>query len=240
MSEVPVHELRGIGVRGWPDEAALLADLFDGVTATGIMVAVNAEKVVAAQTDPALRRVLQEAEFPYADGVSIVRSIRRKYGVELRRIPGVDLWQAMMRRAGREGTTVFLLGGRPEVLHAVHRRVRDEWGVRVVGAEHGYTGADRAALIARVRDSGADVVTVALGSPRQELFVRECRQVHPDALYLGVGGTFDVVGGSVRRAPRVLRRFGLEWLYRIATQPTRLRRVSRLLRYAAWHYGNRL
>jgi UDP-N-acetyl-D-mannosaminouronate:lipid I N-acetyl-D-mannosaminouronosyltransferase len=205
------------------------------------MVAINAEKVVTSERDPALRRVVEEAEFPYADGISIVRSIKRKYGVEIDRIPGVELWQSMMRRAGEVGTSVFLVGGRPSVLDVVERRIRDEWHVNVVGSRHGYFDAtERAALIDRIRRSGASIVTVALGSPKQELFMRECREVHPDALYIGVGGTFDIVSGAVKRAPKAFRRLQLEWFYRIESQPTRLGRLERVARYAAYHYGNRL
>lgn len=236
------HELRGIEILGYRNEKELVDELFDGAgTRTGIMVAINAEKVVVSERNPALRRVIAEAEFCYADGISIVRSIRRKYGVQIDRIPGVELWQSMMRRAGELGTSVFVVGGRPAVLDVVQRRLRDEWQVNVVGSRHGYfDAAERAALIDRIRRSGASIVTVALGSPKQELFMRECRQVHPDALYIGVGGTFDIVSGATKRAPEVFRRLQLEWFYRIASQPTRLGRLGRVARYAAYHYGDRL
>ncbi|GAA2688046.1 MULTISPECIES: TDP-N-acetylfucosamine:lipid II N-acetylfucosaminyltransferase [Actinosynnema] len=242
MSAVTRHELRGVGVLGYRDRQHLLDDLFDGGTPrAGLVVAINAEKVVVSERDPELRRVVQEAEFPYADGVSIVRSLRRKFGVRVERVPGVELWPALMRRAGEVGAGVFLLGGRPEVLDAVRRKVSEEWRVDVVGGRHGYfTPAERAEVIERVRASGARIVTVALGSPRQELFMRECRAAHPDALYVGVGGTFDVVAGTVKRAPALFRKAQLEWLYRIASQPTRWHRLERVVRYAAYHYGNRL
>ena len=99
---------------------------------------------------------------------------------------------------------------------------------------------DRQALYERVRDSGAKIVTVAMGSPRQEILMRDCRLVSPDALYMGVGGTYDVFTGHVKRAPKVWQNLGLEWLYRLLSQPTRITRQIRLLRYLAWHYTGKM
>ncbi|MGQ7146924.1 WecB/TagA/CpsF family glycosyltransferase, partial [Escherichia sp. SS-MK2] len=79
--------------------------------------------------------------------------------------------------------------------------------------------------------SGAQIVTVAMGSPKQEIFMRDCRLVHPDALYMGVGGTYDVFTGHVKRAPKIWQTLGLEWLYRLLSQPSRIKRQLRLLRY---------
>lgn len=242
MSSVPGYPIRGVRVLGYPDESAFLDDLFGphGVR-TGMLAAVNAEKIVAAGRDPVLRAVLDQADYPYADGISVVRSIRRKYGVDLDRIAGVDLWQSMMARAGREQVKVFLVGAKPRVLQAVREKITDEWGVDVVGSQDGYFGdADRPDLFRRIRDSEAAIVTIAMGSPRQEIFAAQCREIHPEALYMGVGGTFDVVSGQVRRAPLMWRRAGLEWLYRIISQPTRIGRLRRVAAYAGYHFLNRL
>jgi UDP-N-acetyl-D-mannosaminouronate:lipid I N-acetyl-D-mannosaminouronosyltransferase len=110
-----------------------------------------------------------------------------------------------------------------------------------VGSQDGYfKPEDRQALFERVRDSGAKIVTVAMGSPRQEILMRDCRLVCPDALYMGVGGTYDVFTGHVKRAPKFWQKLGLEWLYRLLSQPTRIKRQIRLLRYLAWHYTGKM
>ncbi|WP_139766913.1 WecB/TagA/CpsF family glycosyltransferase, partial [Salmonella enterica] len=88
----------------------------------------------------------------------------------------------------------------------------------------------------RIHASGAKIVTVAMGSPKQELLMRDCREVHPHALYMGVGGTYDVFTGHVKRAPKIWQNLGLEWLYRLLSQPRRITRQMRLLRYLRWHY----
>ena len=146
-----------------------------------------------------------------------------------------------MERAGQEGTPVFLVGGKPQVLNETAAKLRQQWQVNIVGEQDGYfTPESQQALFGRIRDSGARIVTVAMGSPRQEVFMRDCRLVHPDALYMGVGGTYDVFTGHVKRAPQLWQRLGLEWLYRLLSQPSRITRQLRLLRYLAWHYTGNL
>jgi UDP-N-acetyl-D-mannosaminouronate:lipid I N-acetyl-D-mannosaminouronosyltransferase len=113
--------------------------------------------------------------------------------------------------------------------------------VNIVGSQDGYfKPEDRTALFERIRLSGAKIVTVAMGSPKQEILMRDCRNVYPDALYMGVGGTYDVFTGHVKRAPKVWRELGLEWLYRLLSQPTRWRRQLKLLKFLGYYYGGRL
>lgn len=116
---------------------------------------------------------------------------------QVSRVAGADLWEALMQRAGAEGTPVFLVGGKPEVTAQTESRLRQRWQVNIVGSQDGYfTPEQRQALFERIRDSGAKIVTVAMGSPRQEIFMRDCRRLYPHALYMGVGGTYDVFTGT--------------------------------------------
>lgn len=141
----------------------------------------------------------------------------------------------------QEGTTVFLVGGKPEVLAQTEAKLRNQWNVNIVGSQDGYFKPEqRQALFERIHASGAQIVTVAMGSPKQEIFMRDCRLVHPDALYMGVGGTYDVFTGHVKRAPKIWQTLGLEWLYRLLSQPSRIKRQLRLLRYLRWHYTGNL
>ncbi|KFC00931.1 putative UDP-N-acetyl-D-mannosaminuronic acid transferase [Trabulsiella guamensis ATCC 49490] len=154
---------------------------------------------------------------------------------------GADLWEALMARAGAEGTPVFLVGGKPDVLAQTDDKLRQQWNVNIVGSQDGYFPPEqRQALFERIRDSGAAIITVAMGSPKQEIFMRDCRQVYPGALYMGVGGTYDVFTGHVKRAPKVWQNLGLEWLYRLLSQPSRIKRQLKLLRYLRWHYTGQL
>lgn len=243
LRTAPTYTLRGINLIGWRNMQHALDYLYAGGNLKqGTLVAINAEKMLTLEDNAEVRALINDAEFKYADGISVVRSVRKKYPTaDVSRVAGADLWEALMARAGAEGTPVFLVGGKPEVMAETAQKLRQQWNVNLVGTQDGYfTAEQRPALFARIRDSGAKIVTVAMGSPKQEILMRDCRQVYPDALYMGVGGTYDVFTGHVKRAPKVWQTLGLEWLYRLFSQPSRITRQLRLLRYLRWHYTNNL
>ena len=243
LQTAPTYTLRGINLIGWRNMQHALDYLYaDGNLKQGTLVAINAEKMLTLEDNAEVRALINDAEFKYADGISVVRSVRKKYPqADVSRVAGADLWEALMARAGAEGTQVFLIGGKPEVMAETAQKLRQQWNVNLVGTQDGYfTAEQRPALFARIRDSGAKIVTVAMGSPKQEILMRDCRQVYPGALYMGVGGTYDVFTGQVKRAPKVWQNLGLEWLYRLLSQPSRITRQLRLLRYLRWHYTNNL
>lgn len=242
-TDAPRYKLRGLQLIGWRNMKHALDYLYaEGSLRTGTLVAINAEKILTAEDNAEVRELIQAAEFKYADGISVVRSIRKKFPqAEVSRVAGADLWEALMARAGAEGTPVFLVGGKPEVLSQTMDKLRQQWNVNIVGSQDGYFQADqRQALFERIRDSGARIVTVAMGSPKQEILMRDCRQIYPQALYMGVGGTYDVFTGHVKRAPKIWQNLGLEWLYRLLSQPSRIKRQWRLLRYLCWHFTGAL
>lgn len=239
----PLYSLRGLQLIGWRDMQHALNYLFaEGRLRPGTLVAINAEKMLTAEDNPEVRDLINAAEFKYADGISVVRSVRKKFPqAQISRVAGADLWEALMARAGQEGTPVFLIGGKPEVLAQTEAKLRAQWHVNIVGSQDGYfTPEQRQALFERIHASGAQIVTVAMGSPKQEIFMRDCRKIHPEALYMGVGGTYDVFTGHVKRAPKIWQNLGLEWLYRLLSQPSRITRQLRLLRYLRWHYTGNL
>jgi len=234
----PQYLIRGIRLLGFRDMAEFLDYLWQGEKLkSGTLIAINAEKVLTAESQPEIHRLIDEAEYKYADGISIVRSVRKKYPqAEVSRIAGADLWEGLMERAGREGAPVFLIGGKPGVLAQTEEKLKRQWNVNIVGSQDGYFAPEqREALFARIAASGAKIVTVAMGSPRQEVLMRDCKAIYPDALYMGVGGTYDVFTGNVKRAPKIWQRMGFEWLYRLITQPSRLKRNFRLLKYVRYH-----
>lgn len=232
-------EIRGVELLTAKNQSVLVDFLMtQNRVETGMLVAINAEKMILAEEDPELAKLLAEADYKYADGISIVKSILRKYphSRPLTRIAGADLWEGLMQRAGKLGVPVFLLGATPEVLAQTAEKLA-QWQVNIVGSQDGYF-ADEQAVIAKIQQSGAKFVSVALGSPKQERFMQKARTVYPDCLYMGVGGTYDVFVGKVKRAPKCWQDVGLEWLYRLLQQPTRWRRQVRLLKYA-WYYATK-
>lgn len=232
ISRIPVTPLSSLA-----DGVARVIDP-SGQLTPGLAIAVNAEKVIRARSDASLMQCLRTATLCYPDGMAVVWTLSQK-GVPSARVPGCDLWVELMRQAGVHQIPVFLLGARASVVETVRDRLEHEFRTPVVDFCHGYFDDDDA-MITRIRASGARIVAVAMGSPRQEYFMERCWQRYRPAFYIGVGGSFDVLAGVARRAPLWMRRRGLEWLYRVVRQPSRVARHFALARYALLHVLRRL
>jgi len=236
MTQQPeVVQVGGIGVMAFTNMQELVDYIVhdDGSVFAGSAIAMNPEKVIAAGKNPQLLSLLNNADIRYADGMGVVKVMRRKLKRKVQRIPGCELWQALMAKAARTKTPVFLVGAKPEVLQQTVEKLQ-AMGVIVAGAQDGYF-KDETALIAQIAGSGAKMVTVAMGSPRQEQFIGRCQQQLPDAYYMGVGGTYDVFTGHVKRAPALWCKLHLEWAYRLLSQPSRIGRQMNLVTYL-WRY----
>lgn len=189
-----------------------------------LVVTANPEAVMAARRDPELAAVIRTADLVVADGIGIVWASRHLRRPLPARVPGIELMEALCDRAARAGRGIYLLGGAPGVAErAAQTLVRRYPGLRIAGTHHGYFSND-AAVVARIAASGAEFLFAGLGMPRQERWLGR----HLDGLRvrvaMGVGGSLDVLAGRTPRAPGWVRRIHLEWLYRLARQPSRWRR----------------
>jgi len=195
----------------------------------------NPEIVARAARDPEFRAVLRRADLAVPDGVGLVWAVRRRGAPLAERVAGFDLLVSVLERGSREGLRVYLLGSKPGVAEEATQRALSRWpGLEVVGAHHGYFPPDDDAKVAReVVATGAELVAVGMGSPRQELWVARQAGALGGAVAMGVGGSLDVLSGRVRRVPEWLARHGLEWLGRFLSQPARLRRAPALARFVA-------
>jgi len=187
-------------------------------------VVVNVDKLVKASRDPALRRIVNECALVNADGMPVVWASRLLGKPLKERVAGIDLFEALMRRAGEKGWRVFLLGARAEVVAAVADTYRRRYPELVIaGWRNGYwTDEEEADVAAQVRASGADLLFVAISSPKKEHFLGHWQAEMRIPFAMGVGGTFDVAIGLVKRAPRWMQRAGLEWFYRFLQEPRRM------------------
>ncbi|WP_168173647.1 WecB/TagA/CpsF family glycosyltransferase [Thalassospira sp. TSL5-1] len=205
--------------RRGPDQLRddILADLKAGRRIRHISL--NAIKLVAARKDPLLWRALQECDCLSADGMGIVWAAKMLGYPLAGRVTGIDLMINLMPGLARAGHSVFLLGARPDIVARTARQLtRDYPGLNIVGFCDGYGKSD-GEMAARVRQSGADVVFVALPSPRKECFVTDYADAFGARLLIGVGGAFDVISGAVKRAPLGWQRAGLEWFWRVLQAP---------------------
>jgi N-acetylglucosaminyldiphosphoundecaprenol N-acetyl-beta-D-mannosaminyltransferase len=188
------------------------------------MSVVNASKLVAAARDPDLRRTLLGSDIVTADGMSVVWA-SRVFGQPLKeRVTGIGVFERLIAASAHEGWRVYLLGARDESVRGmIARLVSDQPHLQLVGFRNGYFPDSQAAEVAdEIRESRADVLFVAMGSPRQEKFISKYLRGTGVRFALGVGGAFDHVGGLAKRAPMWMQRAGLEWLYRLWREPRRL------------------
>lgn len=187
--------------------------------------------VVLARKDPALARALQTASLVVPDGWPITQVGRWRGRDRVGRVRGADLVRAFVTRAARDGFSIFLVGGAPGVADRMADALRRlAPGVRVVGAVsppfRDLTEPEEEALAKTINASGADVVFIGLGCPKQERWMLRFRQHLNAPVLVGVGAAFDFLAGTLSEAPRALRAAGLEWLWRFGQEPRRLwRRV---------------
>lgn len=187
-------------------------------------VVINADKVVKAARDPELARIIERCDLVNADGMPVVWASRLLGQPLKERVTGVDLFFELLARAEQRGWRVYFLGAREAVVAEVVRRAQQRHpGLQVAGWRDGYwNAAGEGIVVDEIAATRADILFVAIPSPRKEEFLarHQARMRVPFAM--GVGGTFDVAAGHVRRAPVWMQRSGLEWFYRFLQEPRRM------------------
>lgn len=201
---------------------------------TCLVATVNPEFVMRARVDDHFREVLEGASLCLADGIGVVWAMRRQGCPQFERVAGSDLVPALARSCARHGWRLFLLGARQGVAAECARRLEVENpGLEVAGTFAGSPSPeDDEGALDRIAAVRPDLLLVAYGAPQQELWIARNRERLKVPVAIGVGGTFDFLAGRVRRAPLLLRRAHLEWLWRLALQPRRVRRMAVLPGYA--------
>ena len=188
------------------------------------MTVVNAAKVVAARRDSELRDRLAKAAIVTADGMSVVWASRLVGEGLKQRVTGIDMFERLIGYAAGRGLSVYFIGARDRSVRGVVEHFTARFpDLRVAGYRNGYFDESQESEIARqIRQSRADLLFVALGSPRQEDWISRHLETTGVRFALGVGGSFDHLSGLQRRAPAWMQRAGLEWLHRVAREPRRL------------------
>lgn len=198
----------------------------------GILVAINAEKILHAT--PQTRDIINR-NLGYCDGSGAMLALRQKGIKNACKIPGCELWLKIIGRFYKE-KTFYLIGGKQEIIEETVMKLKEDFpGIKIVGYRNGYikTDDERATLIENIATIKPDVVFVAMGSPKQELLMEEIQKRH-NAIFQGLGGSFDVYTGHVERAPRWWVDHNLEFAYRLIKQPSRIKRQIHLVKYAYW------
>lgn len=194
----------------------------------------NAEILLAAQSDGRLLSVINGCGLVTPDGAGVVWAAG-KLGVPCReRVTGIDLLQEILSQAPERGWRLFFYGARQEVLEKALEAIRrDHPGIRICGSRHGFLSEEeQGEMIRAIEAEKPDILVVALGAPRQEYWIAEHADELPPLVAVGVGGSLDVISGTLKRAPDWVQALRLEWLYRLCQQPSRLGRAAALPRFA--------
>lgn len=196
------------------------------------IIAVNPEKVMSAQRDPEVKELINASTYQIADGVGILLAAKIKGGNIHSRVTGVDMMAKLLQFAESDGHSVYFYGAKEEVVSKAVANIQAKHpNIQVAGHTNGYE-KDEKALVSKIHQSGAKILFVALGSPRQELWIRRNLDQLPNVqVFQGVGGSFDVFSGTVKRAPALFRKLGIEWLYRLLASPSRLKRQLNLPKF---------
>lgn len=187
-------------------------------------VVVNAAKLVNAQRDKQLLDSIVHCDIINPDGQSVVWASRLLNRKLPERVTGIDLMINLVEMAARKGYRIYLLGAEHKVLQKVAGLYRNKYGDHLIaGYRDGYFGAEEELSIAKdIERSGADLLFVAITSPKKEIFLNKYKDIIKTPFIMGVGGAFDVIAGKTKRAPKWLQKVGMEWFFRVLQEPGRL------------------
>ena len=189
-----------------------------------LVVAINPEKLMKAKEDQSLKDLLNRAEFQIPDGIGVILASKLNKGNIKSRVTGIDMMDRIVREAAKTGKSIFLYGAKPGVADQAAQALRSKYpSLKIAGIQDGYE-QDNEKVIQKINEVKPEILFVAMGSPRQENWIEANRDRLYPSLYQGVGGSFDVLAGNVKRAPKLFLNTGTEWLYRLMIEPTRIKR----------------
>lgn len=198
------------------------------------VVTANAEIIMMCQNDEKYNSIVgQEADIVLADGAGAVWAGRHLGHNVPERVAGFDLYNELLKLSAEKGYTSYFFGGSPGIAEAAKAKAESLYpGVKVVGCHDGYFKPEQIPqIIEEINNSGADMLFVALGAPKQEYWLKENRTKLQAPILMGIGGSFDVLAGKMERAPKWMQDASLEWAFRLYKQPSRFMRMMALPKF---------
>lgn len=193
-------------------------------TISGQVITINPEMIENASQNPDFAEIINSAELVIPDGIGVEIGLKI-LGYNVRRIAGIEFSHRMIEECAKNSQSVALVGAKPQIVEKAKENLEKEIsGLYITYAHDGYFSDDEE-IINELKIRQPRLVLCALGSPKQEEFIIKAKQVLPNALFVGVGGSFDVWSGVVERAPEIYQKLGLEWLYRTVKEPKRFKRI---------------
>lgn len=207
----------------------------------GYVVTPNPEIVYLAIEDPSFCEIVNNASLVLPDGIGIIYAAKILGEKLFGRVPGVDFASVLMHKMCQENMRLFLLGSKPGVAELAAQNLKKKYaGLIISGTKDGYFKEDKEAVDAINAAGGADVVFVCLGAPKQEKFIFSHLDEMNVTLCCGLGGSLDVLAGTVQRAPQIFIKLGLEWFYRLLKEPKRIGRMMKLPKFLLLVFRERL
>lgn len=197
------------------------------------IVTANAEIIYQASQDATMRQVVCGADLVTADGSGVVWASKYIGQPLSERVTGIDLVHAICQTSETAGWRIYILGAVPGIAQQAADKLRQQYpACQIVGVQHGYFKAEEEPrIVEQIRQAKPDVLLVAMGAPRQELWITKHQDVLQVPVAMGIGGSLDVISGNLKRAPQWMQKLSLEWLYRLLIQPSRFKRVLALPKF---------
>lgn len=202
------------------------------------VVTANPEIVLTAYHDLNYQQIINHADYVTADGIGIVKGAQILGTPLAERVTGFDTMQALLQYADQNQKKVYFLGGKPEVTTALRSVIKKKYPHLIISGVHNGYFNDAEPIIYEIQQARPDFVFVALGFPKQEFFIAHHRSVS-NSIWMGVGGSFDVLTGNVKRASEFWINHHIEWLFRLIQEPTRFKRMLALPRYLLCVYNQK-
>ncbi|CCQ96819.1 UDP-N-acetyl-D-mannosamine transferase [[Clostridium] ultunense Esp] len=216
------------------DEATEIVEKFLGEDRLRTIYTPNTEIVMAAKDDENLKKIINESDLVIPDGIGLIYGSRIGKKPLKERVTGVDLSIKLLEIANKKGYRLYLLGGKDGVAKRAGENILKEYpNINIVGYHHGYFKGSHIGykdheeelnLIDNINGAKPDIIFVGLGFPKQEIWIAENKNRLNGRVIIGNGGTMDILSGDSKRAPEIFQRLGLEWLYRLIKEPSRIKR----------------
>ncbi|MQS75889.1 WecB/TagA/CpsF family glycosyltransferase [Lactobacillus halodurans] len=198
--------------------------------ANKFIVTPNPEIVLSARKDANFSKIINNADYVIPDGIGIIKGAKTLGTPMHERITGFDTLKYLIEAANRKLLKVYILGSKPEVIEATANKIKKDYPqIDLVGYHDGYF-KDEGEIAQEIITKKPNLVLVALGSPKQEIFINKYKD-QLNAVWIGVGGSFDVFSGTKKRAPKIMQKLNLEWFYRLVKEPTRFGRMLAIPKY---------
>lgn len=205
-----------------------------------VLASINPQIILMAEKEPEVRSFIANATHRFPDGIGVVKMSKWTKGSITERIAGIDVMENVLEYSSKHHKRVFLYGAKPNVVKKAAKAIeRDYPGLQIAGYIDGYTSLTQGEIIDTINQSDADVLFVALGSPKQEIWLQRYMPQLQVSICQTVGGSFDVFSGEVDRAPSFFIQTNTEWLYRSLSNPKRIGRIGQVPLFVTkglmWH-----